>query len=161
VKLYTIGYVGRTPEALMRALDELPDALLVDVRLVPFARDQGWARPALARRFGSRHLHARAFGNVNYKRDDAPVQLEDAPRGVHAVLAATRPMLAAGEPTIVLPCAGRRRASCHRDEVAAELVRQLGAEDMGELSVRSGSSAPPAPSSSDSGRAVQRRGLAA
>lgn len=138
MKLYTIGYVGRTPDALMRALDELPNALLVDVRLVPFARDREWARPALARRFRSRYLHVRAFGNVNYKRDDVPVQLEDAPRGVRTVLAATRPMLAAGEPTVVLLCACRRRAGCHREDVAAELVRQLGAEDMGELDTHFG-----------------------
>jgi uncharacterized protein (DUF488 family) len=138
VKLYTIGYVGRTPEALARALDELPNALLVDVRLVPFARDHEWARGALARRFGARYLHLRAFGNVNYKRDGAPVQLEDEAQGVRRLLAATRPMLGSGEPTVVLLCACRRRESCHRDKVAGVLVRQLGAEDRGELSARSG-----------------------
>jgi uncharacterized protein (DUF488 family) len=135
VKLYTMGYLGRTTAALASVLDTMPGALLVDVRLVPFARDQQWPRTALARQFAGRYVHLREFGNRAYKRDNAPVLLDDSLGGVWKLLAATKPLLEGDEQTIVLLCAFRHRQGCHRDEVAAVLVRQIGAEDMGELAL--------------------------
>lgn len=140
MKLLTFGYLGHSAAALAAALATIPNALLVDVRLVPFARDRRWARTSLAMQFGGRYRHLRTFGNRNYKKDSAPIELEDVPAGVRALLAVTRPMLDRGEPTVVLLCACRARAGCHRDVVAAELVRQLGAIDQGELTI-----GPPAP----------------
>lgn len=135
MNLLTFGYLGHSTDALAVALAAIPNVLLVDVRLVPFARDRQWARTSLAVQFGARYRHLRAFGNRNYKRDGALIELEDVPAGVRALLAATRPLLERGEPTVVLLCACRVRAGCHRDAVVAELVRQLGAIDQGELTI--------------------------
>lgn len=133
MKLLTFGYLGHSTDTLAAALAAIPNSLLVDVRLVPFARDRQWARTSLAAQFGTRYLHLRAFGNRKYKKDGAPIELEDAPAGVRALLAATRALDDRGEPIVILLCACRARAGCHRDAVAAELVRQLAATDAGEL----------------------------
>lgn len=133
MKLLTFGYVGRSAEALAGTLARMPGALLVDVRISPRSRAAEWAGPALRHRFGARYLHLRQFGNLNYQ-SDAPVQLADGPGGVRALLAATRPLLHQGDPlTVVLLCACPDRGRCHRDDVARLLVRQLAAEDAGEL----------------------------
>ena len=128
MKVLTFGYTGTQVASLAAALNGLPGALLVDVRLSPYSRETDWCAPALRRRFGARYLQVREFGNLNYKTH-GPVQLADASMGVRRLFAATR----ASEPVLVLLCACRDRAGCHRDAVASLLVRQLGGVDAGEL----------------------------
>lgn len=125
MKLLTFGYTGTQVAALAAALDSVPGALLVDVRLSPYSRATEWCAPALRLRFGARYMHLRQFGNLNYKQP-GPVELADAAGGVRALLASIRPLLTDGEPpTVVLMCACRDALDCHRSTVAAILQERL------------------------------------
>jgi hypothetical protein len=143
VKLLTYGYTGASVEELARVLAARPDALVVDVRYSPFSRNSEWSGSALRERFGAAYFHVKPFGNVNY-RSGGPVRLDDPEGGVRLLLAALERcgFGPAREPTVILLCACRARAGCHRDDVARLLVRALGAVDQGECPP-----APPAPSS--------------
>jgi uncharacterized protein (DUF488 family) len=133
VKLWTFGYSGKRVEDLAARLEAMPDAMLIDVRLMPRSRAVEWSGTALHQRFGTRYLHLRQFGNVNYKTN-GPILLADAEGGISALANAvcTRPH-PEKRAMVVLLCACLVRAHCHREAVAAILVKQYAAEDAGEL----------------------------
>lgn len=118
--IYTLGYSGIRPENL-RAVAESYDLVVLDVRLSPRSRRPEWTRGRLQALLGQRYLHLPALGNVNYK-SQGPVQLADPEVGI--ALAA---QYLENQPVLLL-CACRDVATCHR-KVAAELLAQAtGAE---------------------------------
>ena len=114
-RIYTAGYLGKSPEQLLSFL-EAHDAVLYDIRYSPFSRDPHWTKSAMIVRFGARYQHVNAFGNVNYK-NGGPVELVDPLSGLSIVESETR--------SIVLLCACRHAAQCHRSTVAT-LLREHG-----------------------------------
>jgi uncharacterized protein (DUF488 family) len=110
-KVYLLGFWGRTVEDVQRIVADR-NAILVDVRLVPFSR---WARnfnrESLIKVFGSGYVHAEGLGNVNYK--GGPVRLFR-PRPTLDELCKR---LDAGD-NLVLMCVCKYPERCHRSEVA-------------------------------------------
>lgn len=112
--VFTLGYSGRSVEEIAAAVEER-DALLFDIRLVARSRDPRWSGKQLRERFGERYRHVPALGNLNYK-SGGPVALSDAEAG----LAVVEEAIGAGQ-AVVLLCACKDAATCHRAAVAALL----------------------------------------
>lgn len=117
--LYTLGYTGCTPEEVQRLVLEL-HAILVDARLSPRSRVPHWNKGALAGLLGERYLHVPGFGNVNYKSSGA-IAIADYATGKEQV----ERLLAEGW-VVVLLCACKDVAQCHRRVVAERLLEDLG-----------------------------------
>lgn len=121
--IYTIGYSGWTPGALKAAVDAR-GALLVDIRYSPRSRRPEWRTAALAGLWGEdvaqHYVWWRELGNVNYK-NGGPIVLADPELALipAATLLHWRP--------IVLLCACRDVATCHRLTAADYLSQALGA----------------------------------
>ena len=120
MKLYTIGYGAlRSNVQLAEIVDRL-DAYLVDVRFSPMSRNPHWTKPALLSLFGDRYVACRELGNENFR--GGAIKLSDPP----AAIARLRPLLA--ERPLVLMCACREVAVCHRQPAAELLAKEFGVE---------------------------------
>jgi hypothetical protein len=120
--IYTAGYLaGWTPESLKTTCEEL-GALLLDIRYSPHSRRAEWDRAALRDLFGQiRYRHEPALGNRNYN-NGGPIELAAPERALSYANAALR------YSPIVLLCACREVAACHRSDAAAFLAGRLGAD---------------------------------
>ena len=115
--LYTIGYGGRAPQALRVLLP--PDALVLDIRLKAWSRDQRWCSFNLSTtlpKLGLRYRHDPRLGNLDYRSDS--VRIADTSAIVPLALS-----VMSGE-TIVLMCVCRQPRDCHR-LVVCDLVRGI------------------------------------
>ena len=116
--IYTFGYTGSTPRALVAHLEET-GALLVDIRMSPYSRVPAWGGRSLRERVGpTRYMGLPAFGNVNYK--GGPIVLCRPDMG----LTALRPVLATRAVILLCACADYRM--CHRLTAALYLQAELG-----------------------------------
>jgi uncharacterized protein (DUF488 family) len=116
--IYTAGYSRlREPRRLLALLDEL-DALVIDVRLKPWTRFEGWSRKDREALFGARYRWIEAFGNDNYAGEG--VRLHDPARG----LAEVGPILESR--SVILLCGCADPTHCHRSTVAARLAAATG-----------------------------------
>ena len=121
MRIYTLGYSGRTPEQVEWAA-LLRSAVLVDVRLRPRSRDPAWTAGRLRAALGDRYVHLRGFGNLNY-RGDGPIRLAD----FAGALAELRDWLdRTGGENVMLLCVCRDVETCHRRVVAERLAEALG-----------------------------------
>lgn len=112
VKVYTLGYLGRTQDDLAAIVERL-DAKLLDIRFSPFSRNQQFAGWALKRRLTDQNYqHIKPLGNVNYK-NGGPIEIADFPAGLEVIRQSVRP--------VILMCACRDAAGCHRTVVAKML----------------------------------------
>jgi hypothetical protein len=120
--IYTAGYLaGWTPESLKTTCEEL-GALLLDIRYSPHSRRAGWDRAALRELLGAGgYQHDPALGNRNYK-NGRPIELAAPERALVPVAKTLQ------QRPIVLLCACREAAACHRSDAAAFLAGRLGAE---------------------------------
>ena len=114
-RFYTLGYLGRTLPEVAAILEER-NAMLADIRLVPYSRNKAFIKAVLERTLGPRYVWVRALGNLNYKTG-GPVALADYTMGRTAILALDTP--------VVLMCACRDYGRCHR-AVVAEALRAEG-----------------------------------
>lgn len=64
--LYTLGYTGAKPDAILKFLIA-HDAKLVDTRYSPFSRAPIWQKRSLMEKMGDRYVHMVELGNKNYK----------------------------------------------------------------------------------------------
>jgi uncharacterized protein (DUF488 family) len=121
--IYTLGYSGWKPEALKAKVDAL-GALLLDIRYSPRSRRPEWRKEALRELWGAdwqqHYLHLVALGNRNYNTD-RPIQLAAPEIGLNYVAAALR------HRPVVLLCACRDAALCHRSVAADFLSERLSA----------------------------------
>ena len=115
-RVYTLGYSGRSP-AEIRQFAEGLDAIVFDVRFSPRSRVPHWSRKRLSEFLGDRYQHVRALGNRNYR--SGPIELEDFPAGLALIQDSERP--------VILMCACRDSASCHRTTIAG-MLREIGME---------------------------------
>ena len=114
-EIYTIGYVGRTPEEIKAIVDDL-GACLVDIRYSPRSRQPQWSRKQLLALLGEKYLHLREWGNAAYKTG-GPIQISDFEAG--------RAVIDRLEAPAILMCACSDATTCHRS-VVAEQLRRLG-----------------------------------
>lgn len=125
VTLYTYGYQGGN----QAKLDDLikSGAILCDVRLKPFSRIPGYNGSEFQRRYGRQYLHIDDLGNENYK--GGPVKLKNAQAGIDIV----SEIMATGR-AVILMCACRDAATCHRTHAAklvADAIGQCEVVDLG------------------------------
>lgn len=121
--IYTLGYGGGawTPDALAQVVKE-KGARLVDIRYSPRSRVPHWNAGPLEKSLGNQsYMHLPALGNVNYK-NGGPIELANPAHAVDVL----RPILL--KQSIILLCACRDAATCHRTPAAEYLAEQLGAE---------------------------------
>lgn len=138
--LFTIGYEGTTPDALVATLREAGVTMLVDVRELPNSRRPGFAKRALSEtleRAGIAYRHVRALGTPAEGRAAARAgRSAEMKRIFGARLAGTEAQAAlaalAGEARagrVCLLCLEADPARCHRTLVA-EAVAASGELDI-------------------------------
>ena len=122
--LYTLGYTGWTLPAIVEQVYAL-DAVLVDVRFMPFTRRREFIRKSFAEALADpggriRYQWVKAFGNVNYKDGTKPIQILDFEAGVHEI-----EHLMARRRALVLMCTCASPARCHRTVVVDKLAERF------------------------------------
>ena len=114
VTVKTIGYGGMRPEEFFAELEALKPGVVVDVRENPFNAFLGaYTKPQLEKRLGHRYVWIRELGNAS--RSTPPVLVDEA-KGLEKLRE-----LAAAHPVVVLLCAERDEARCHRGYVKEKL----------------------------------------
>jgi len=133
MKLWSIGYQGRTPEEFLDVLRRAGVTRVCDVRRNPISRKRGFSKKSLRRALEEVDIHyehlpelgiaserrknvkspaARAALFAEYERDDLPRQAK--------ALAQITAWIKEGE-RVALLCFERDPADCHRSRVAATL----------------------------------------
>ncbi len=118
MKIYTIGYSGRTVAGMAEILERTNGALL-DIRLSPRSRKPGFSEKRLREQLGERYEWIHEFGNINYKAGG--IKIADPEVGVAIIDEITKE----SDSTLFLMCACKDPATCHRSTVAA-LLREQG-----------------------------------
>jgi len=113
IAIYTAGYGSLTPARLKELVEEL-DAQLFDVRFSPMSRVPIWRGFALARQYGDRYAHLKAFGNAAYKTGGIQILGYEAGRAA---------LERCERPAAILMCACKDYATCHRATLAQMLTR--------------------------------------
>jgi len=119
-KIYSFGYGGKKPEDVVKLVDRT-GALLLDVRLSPNSRNPMWNGSSIKNLLGDRYIHARGFGNENYK--GGPVKLHDPEMELMCVQGAFTQGV-----SIILMCVCKSHARCHRKDVAEFIHERTGKE---------------------------------
>ena len=115
--IYAIGYNATTVEELQEIREKL-DAVIVDIRYMPYSRNAKWNRTNLIKVFPpGKYRWVKQLGNVNYK--GGPVYLYD-PAPVIDQLVTT-------DKNIILMCMCAKAAGCHREDIK-QLLRAKGVE---------------------------------
>jgi uncharacterized protein (DUF488 family) len=117
--LYTIGYSGWTPQAIQAEAQDR-NAVVCDIRYSPTSRHPQWRKHQLAQLLGARYQHVQALGNRNYK-SGGPIALADYEVGKQVIAE----ILATGQ-SVILMCACKDVATCHRRTAAEQLATDLG-----------------------------------
>lgn len=113
--IYTVGYSGWTPAQLQETATRL-DAVVVDIRLSPTSRRPEWRSDALQKLLRDRYEVLSDLGNINYRVSE-PIVLANPGPGVVVARSLLR------RRNIILLCACRDHALCHRS-VAARLISE-------------------------------------
>jgi len=117
--LYTLGYSGWTPQAIQETA-QAHNAVVCDIRYSPASRHPQWSKRQLAQLLGARYQHVQALDNRNYK-SGGPIELADYDAGKQAIA----DVLATGQ-SVILMCACKDVATCHRRMAAEQLAADLG-----------------------------------
>lgn len=118
--VYTFGYRRRRIADLQTEVIRLK-GMVVDVRFMPFTRDQVWSKRGLERVFRTNYRWVRALGNKNYKSWTAPTELENAEAGAGEVERVIREGFAP-----ILLCACKEPEECHRTNAALAVASRMG-----------------------------------
>lgn len=116
--IYTLGYTGLKPDKIDKWL-QLNNAVIADIRMSPRSRVPMWEKDALIKQLGERYVHIPALGNVNYKNGGV-ITLADPAMGLKLI----EVMIDANN--VVLMCACKHVATCHRSYAADFLMAKLG-----------------------------------
>lgn len=126
--MMTVGYEGKSVQALLDQLLAAHVARVVDVRQLPLSRRRGFSKTALAGALteaGIEYVHVRAAGNP-FRHDDASIDVVLARFRRHAqehaeVLATLRKAIAGARSALL--CFEVDAACCHRSVLADLLLR--------------------------------------
>ena len=117
--LYTLGYSGWTPEAIQETA-QARNAVVCDIRYSPASRHPQWMKRQLSQLLGARYQHVQALGIRSYKTG-GPIALADYEVGKQVIAE----ILATGQ-SVILLCACKDVATCHRRTAAEQLAADLG-----------------------------------
>jgi uncharacterized protein (DUF488 family) len=131
-RIYSVGYEGFEPSALIDYLASANVAVVFDVRLNAISRKKGYSRNALAAAFadaGIEYRHEPELGNPPDNRDSfRKGDGEDGRRRMRAMLengsglALQRLVEAAQGNRVAVLCVERERSRCHRDVITQMAV---------------------------------------
>lgn len=115
--VYTTGYGGEKsvrgdskPGRLLQLAEEL-EAVIFDIRHVPWSKAPCWRKAAMAAQMGTRYRHIPALGNRNYKGATGDgFDIVDMQYGICQILN--------NERTPLLLCGCDTHDNCHRNYVA-------------------------------------------
>ena len=125
MKIYTIGYSGRTIEEL-KAITDSHNGGILDIRYSPRSRRPEWSKKRLTALYGNLYLHLWEWGNELYNQGE--IQLADFTEGLRVFKGIEEDAKAAEwNGAIFLMCACKEYDRCHRRQVA-ELLREHGYE---------------------------------
>lgn len=124
--IVSIGYERRTVDELISLLRENNVDVLVDVRLTPISRKQGFSKSALAEALkgaGIEYRHERELGNPKENRDGFRRGLKSARRrysrhlqnGASNVFREVIDLVHTSRPALL--CVEREQADCHRSSI--------------------------------------------
>lgn len=120
---YEVGYRAfRDEQHLLKALSQLTNPVLVDVRFGYMQPGRPWSQRTLEKALGERFVHLRAWGNRNYRSWDLPAELAQPEVGLVEV----RDLIRKGM-TPVLMCACKVFDECHR-KLCVEMLADDGIE---------------------------------
>lgn len=129
--LYILGYAAPGSAAQLEQLMSNSMMLLIDLRISARSRWwPQWSKRALRARWGTRYSHEKRLGNLNYRDSTQPITL-CGPHPEQAIAGAVT-LLQCGY-SLVLLCACRYEATCHRTLVAQMIFEALAASQ-GEVS---------------------------
>ena len=117
--LYTLGYSGWTPQAIQMEA-QARNTVVCDIRYSPGSRHPQWNKRQLSQLLSARYQHVQALGNCNYK-NGGPIELADYEAGKQVIAE----ILATGQ-SVILMCACKDLATCHRRTAAERLAADLG-----------------------------------
>jgi len=122
MKIYLIGYLGRTAEEL-EAIVTAKDGILMDIRISAKSRKADFSEKRLIERFGDWYMWVPEFGNAGIGTN---IEIDDPDRGIEAIEHIIDYQKASGWPgDLFLMCACRDGNTCHR-RVVGELLREYG-----------------------------------
>lgn len=131
--LVSLGYEGRTAGELIAQLVESDVSVLVDVRLTPLSRKPGLSKKRLAQALeeqGIRYVHLPQLGNPKDNRDSFRAGQQDSRLRFRQLLGTEDGQQALNhvaelldDGVVALLCFERDHATCHRDIVTEELVK--------------------------------------
>jgi uncharacterized protein (DUF488 family) len=116
-KIYTIGYIGRTPASLAEYVQSL-NATLIDIRYQPYSKIPHWRKDSLHDQFGTRYVWMRCLGNLRYA-EGPPIQIANPGAAVEPI----RRFL--DRSPVILLCACEHYETCHRTVAAEYLAGRL------------------------------------
>jgi uncharacterized protein (DUF488 family) len=118
IMLYTLGYSGWTPQAIQETA-QAHNAVVCDIRYAPTSRHPQWRKRQLSQLLGARYQHVQALGNCNYKTG-GPIELTNYEAGKQVIVE----IFATGQ-SVILMCACKDPAMCHRRAAAEQLAADL------------------------------------
>jgi uncharacterized protein (DUF488 family) len=134
LRLFTVGYEGRSLDELIAALVDAGVDRLIDVRELPLSRRRGFSKTALSdalREVDIEYVHVKALGNPKPNRErywagdvkgGAAVYRKHLNNGSRSALVELADSL--GNNPICLLCFERDHTECHRD-VIVEALQEL------------------------------------
>jgi len=125
MKLYTIGYSGRSIEEL-QSIVWAKNGILLDIRYSARSRRPEFSHKRLLERFGEWYNHVPEWGNLNYRASGA-IEIADFDGGMNTVMRFIEDYRAStGWPgDVFLMCACADPNTCHRS-IVASLLREHG-----------------------------------
>lgn len=122
MKIYLIGYLGRTAEEL-EAIVTAKDGILMDIRISAKSRKADFSEKRLIDRFGDWYMWVPEFGNTGMGTD---IEIDDPDSGIKAIEHIIDYQKGSGWPgDLFLMCACRDGNTCHR-RVVGDLLREYG-----------------------------------
>jgi uncharacterized protein (DUF488 family) len=112
-EIFTTGYTGKDINDLKPMLESL-DAILVDIRFVPYSQIFRWRQMYLKALLNRKYLHIPNLGNRTYKENKITIQ--NLKLGMETVLHL--------EVNVVLMCACENLEDCHRRVIAEEFHKR-------------------------------------
>lgn len=122
--LLTAGYQGADPTVFAHIRSQF-NALILDIRQMPHARDKRWSKRGLTRKFRDDYQHATGLGNINYKLPGAAVKLAYPEPWIELIVNHLR----RGR-NVMLLCYEAEYHFCHRTDIALLVVQRAIAQDI-------------------------------
>jgi uncharacterized protein (DUF488 family) len=134
LRLFTVGYEGRSLDELIAELLSVGIDRLIDVRELPLSRRRGFSKTALSNALheaGIEYVHVKALGNPKPNRErywagdiegGAAVYRKHLDNGSRSALVELADSL--GDDPSCLLCFERHHTECHRD-VIVEALQEL------------------------------------